>query len=80
MGKSASHKQDPVICLCNGVRRSTLIAAMDAGATTLADLFDRTYAGCGPCGGSCQPELAQLLRDYQAGLLRDRGPGHPGAR
>ena len=55
---------DPVICFCNEIRLSEIVDAMDAGATSLADIFDATWAGCGPCGGSCQPDLQALLEDY----------------
>jgi len=55
---------DPIICFCNEVRLSVIVAALDEGASTLADIFDRTWAGCGPCGGSCQPDLVALLEDY----------------
>lgn len=59
-------EQDPVVCFCNEVRVSALVRAMDGGAHTLAAVFDATWAGCGPCGGSCQPDLAALLEDYLA--------------
>lgn len=52
---------DPLVCFCNEVRRSTIQAAIENGADTLAALFDATWAGCGPCGGSCQPDLVSLL-------------------
>lgn len=52
---------DPIICCCNGVPLSEIHRAMRQGARTLADLFDSTFAGCGPCGGSCQPELCRIL-------------------
>ncbi len=55
---------DPLICMCNEVPKSAIDAAMRNGATTLAEIFDQTFAGCGPCGGSCQPELVQLLSDH----------------
>ncbi|MEY3014183.1 MAG: hypothetical protein RIT45_2918 [Pseudomonadota bacterium] len=63
---------DPIVCCCNGVPLSEIVRAMDEGAVTLSDLFDRTWAGCGPCGGSCQPDLEALLADYAE---RDREAG-----
>lgn len=56
---------DPLICFCNEVPKSKIDAAMANGACTLAAIFDQTFAGCGPCGGSCQPELVQLLAEHQ---------------
>lgn len=57
---------DPVICCCNAVPLSEIERAMGQGACTLAQLFDATFAGCGPCGGSCQPELVQILARHRA--------------
>lgn len=65
MGRSRRDPKDPLICLCNQVPLSAIRAAMDGGADTLAKLFDATFAGCGPCGGSCQPELQRLLYEWQ---------------
>lgn len=69
MAKVQHHPDDPLVCLCNRVPRSALLRAMDDGAGSLAALFDQTFAGCGPCGGTCQPAVAQLLADHRAGLL-----------
>ncbi len=69
MAKVQHHPDDPLVCLCNRVPRSALLRAMDAGADSLATLFDQTFAGCGPCGGTCQPAVAQLLTDHRCGLL-----------
>jgi len=55
---------DPVICFCNEIRLSAIVVALDDGAVTLADIFDATWAGCGPCGGSCQPDLVAIVSDY----------------
>ncbi len=57
---------DPIVCLCNEIRLSQIVASLDDGATTLADIFDATWAGCGPCGGSCQPDLQAIIEDYMA--------------
>lgn len=58
--------EDPVICFCNEIRLSEIVQALDDGAASLADIFDATWAGCGPCGGSCQPDLQAILEDYLA--------------
>lgn len=57
---------DPIVCFCNEIRLSEIVGSLDAGATCLADIFDATWAGCGPCGGSCQPDLRAILEDYLA--------------
>ncbi|MBM4342498.1 MAG: (2Fe-2S)-binding protein [Deltaproteobacteria bacterium] len=59
--RTARPAADPIICCCNGVALSQIHRAMRNGARTLADLFDVTFAGCGPCGGNCQPELCRIL-------------------
>lgn len=69
-----ANKNDPLICLCNEVPLSTIRDAMNAGACTLAALFDATWAGCGPCGGSCQPQLVELLRQHFDAHSRRGGP------
>lgn len=57
---------DPIVCFCNEIRLSEIVEALDNGASSLADIFDATWAGCGPCGGSCQPDLDAILQDYLA--------------
>jgi bacterioferritin-associated ferredoxin len=47
---------------------------MDGGADTLAKLFDATFAGCGPCGGSCQPELQKILYEDQLAKQQPQEP------
>ncbi|MSP91010.1 MAG: hypothetical protein EXR79_04275 [Myxococcales bacterium] len=64
--------RDPLVCSCNEVPLSHICAALDRGATTLAEIFDATFAGCGPCGGSCQPHLAELLRAHAAARTTGR--------
>lgn len=61
MRKAKPDRRDPLICLCNQVPRSRIEAAIDCGAHSLAQIFDETWAGCGPCGGTCQPVIAALL-------------------
>jgi bacterioferritin-associated ferredoxin len=54
-------RRDPLICLCNSVRKSKIIDAIKSGATTKDEIFDQTLAGVGACGGSCRPQLQELL-------------------
>jgi NAD(P)H-nitrite reductase large subunit len=62
VAKSKHDPRDPLICCCNEVPRSQIIAAIRKGACSMAAIFDATWAGCGPCGGTCQPEIAEILR------------------
>jgi bacterioferritin-associated ferredoxin len=59
--RKIDQKQDPVICRCNGVKRSTIEKAIQSGAKTLGEIFDQTSAGVGACGGSCRAKLQTLL-------------------
>lgn len=61
MAKPKYDPRDPLICSCNEVPRSQIVAAIRRGASSMADIYDATWAGCGPCGGTCQPEIAALL-------------------
>jgi bacterioferritin-associated ferredoxin len=36
---------------------------IDKGAKTMGEIFDRTTAGCGACGGTCQPDIKRLLNE-----------------
>lgn len=64
--ESLSHLdvRDPVVCFCNDIRLSVVVRALESGAHTLPTLIDRTWAGCGPCGGTCQEDLRALLTDF----------------
>jgi len=63
--RASGGADDRLVCLCNQVPRSAIVAAMRDGATTLAQIFDATFAGCGPCGGSCQPDLLGLIAAFR---------------
>lgn len=73
MRKGKFDRRDPLVCLCNEVPRSQIEAAMERGACTLAQIFDATWAGCGPCGGSCQPQIARMLLERRRGLESKAG-------
>jgi NAD(P)H-nitrite reductase large subunit len=51
-----------VICSCRAVTDGAVLAAIDAGATTI-DALARTCAAGGRCGG-CWPELERLLAEH----------------
>jgi len=63
----------PVVCACQGVRRSVIEAAMadgnpmaDTNCMSVAALSDATGAGA-TCGG-CRPELTQMLKSHRRAL------------
>ncbi|RVT99249.1 nitrate reductase [Rhodovarius crocodyli] len=49
----------PTICVCNGVSRATIEAAIEGGCCSVAAVGETTHAGTG-CG-SCRPEIASLI-------------------
>ena len=49
----------PTICVCHGVPLGRILAAIDAGAGSIAAVGEATLAGTG-CG-SCRPEIATAL-------------------
>jgi bacterioferritin-associated ferredoxin len=62
---SRPEKTDKLICLCNAVAQSKIEDAIKRGCHTLSELFDVTNAGVGPCGGSCQGRLIEMLKSYR---------------
>ena len=58
-GELSPAASDPEICNCHHVCQSTIVAAIDNGATTLPSLSSATQAGTG-CG-SCRGQLANLI-------------------
>jgi len=66
--ETRSHKIDTLICHCFQVRASAIRAAIDAGATEVEQVSEKTSAGLG-CG-SCLCHIKRLL----AGLPAECGP------
>ena len=56
---------DAEICGCNGICKGTIVAAIDAGAKSLADIKTQTKASasCGTCTGLVEQVLASTLGD-----------------
>ncbi len=50
---------DPIVCNCKKVKKSQILAAIAAGATTVEAVGEATGAGTG-CGG-CKPKIQALL-------------------
>lgn len=61
---SKSNNKKNIVCFCNAVSEDTIIQAIKNGAQTPDEIFDRTTAGVGPCGGSCRPVIKKLLEKY----------------
>jgi bacterioferritin-associated ferredoxin len=57
-------KPKEIICFCNNVAKDVIETAIKEGANTLNEIYDKTTAGIGPCGGSCRRRIAPLLEKY----------------
>ncbi len=61
MGK----KQTTFVCLCNSIPEDVIKKAIEAGVKDCDQLFDRTGAGVGPCGGSCRATTSPWIEYYK---------------
>jgi NAD(P)H-nitrite reductase large subunit len=53
---------DTVICRCEEVTRTEIVAAIEAGADTIAAIRRKTRAGMGLCQGrTCRRLIAQII-------------------
>jgi NAD(P)H-nitrite reductase large subunit len=51
------------VCRCNNIKYRTIERAIREGAWTLNLVATRTTATTGHCGGSCTPDVQQMLAD-----------------
>ena len=51
------------VCRCNNIKYRTIERAIREGARTLSQIAARTTATTGHCGGSCTPDVQQMLAD-----------------
>ena len=49
------------ICRCNNIKYRTIERAIREGAHTMTQIANRTTATTGECGGSCTPDVQQML-------------------
>lgn len=63
-GRKCKTIADEVICLCNEVTRSAIETAIREGAHSTNQLFDKTGAGVGACGGTCRKFTGPLIDYY----------------
>ncbi|MBV9497693.1 MAG: (2Fe-2S)-binding protein [Acidobacteria bacterium] len=57
------------VCRCNNIKYRTIERAIREGAHTLSQVATRTTATTGHCGGSCTPDVQQMLAEL--------APKHP---
>src|ERR1051325_3177460 len=51
------------VCRCNNIKYRTIERAIREGAYTLSQVAARTTATTGHCGGSCTPDVQQMLAE-----------------
>jgi len=51
------------VCRCNNIKYRTIERAIRGGACTLTQIATRTTATTGHCGGSCTPDIQQMLAE-----------------
>lgn len=51
------------ICRCNNIKLRTIERAIRDGAATIHQVAARTTATTGYCGGSCTPDILELIAD-----------------
>jgi NAD(P)H-nitrite reductase large subunit len=51
------------VCRCNNIKYRTIERAIREGACTLGQVAARTTATTGHCGGSCTPDVQQMLAE-----------------
>jgi NAD(P)H-nitrite reductase large subunit len=49
------------VCRCNNIKYRTIERAIREGAHTMTQIANRTTATMGECGGSCTPDVQQML-------------------
>ncbi len=58
-------KQEHFICLCNSITEEIIKKAIVDGVKDADELYDKTGAGVGPCGGSCRKLTTSWIEYYK---------------
>ena len=56
------------VCRCNNIKYRTIERAIRDGAMSLHQVAARTTATTGHCGGSCTPEVQEMIADVRAAM------------
>jgi NAD(P)H-nitrite reductase large subunit len=51
------------VCRCNNIKYRTIERAIREGAHTLTQVATRTTATLGECGGTCTPDVQQMIAE-----------------
>lgn len=71
--KGKTPPKDRMICFCYSVPESVIVAAIQAGCSTLMDVRRETYASTG-CAG-CAEEVKKLLKKHAHRAPSGQDPG-----
>jgi NAD(P)H-nitrite reductase large subunit len=56
------------VCRCNNIKYRTIERAIRDGARTMTAIAERTTATTGHCGGSCTPDVQNMLCELSCAL------------
>ena len=51
------------VCRCNNIKYRTIERAIREGAHTLTQVASRTTATLGECGGTCTPDVQEMIAE-----------------
>ena len=51
------------VCRCNNIKYRTIARAIRDGAASVSQIAARTTATTGYCGGSCTPDIQEMIAD-----------------
>jgi len=66
------------VCRCNNIKYRTIERAIREGAQTLTQVATRTTATTGHCGGSCTPDIQEMLAEHAPQRPLSAPPSGPG--
>lgn len=66
------------VCRCNNIKYRTIEKAIREGACTITQVAARTGATTGHCGGSCTPDIQQMIAELAQQRPLPTPPAAPG--
>jgi NAD(P)H-nitrite reductase large subunit len=65
------------VCRCNNIKYRTIERAIREGCWTLNQVACRTTATTGHCGGSCTPDVQEMIADHAPKHVTHARPAAP---
>jgi NAD(P)H-nitrite reductase large subunit len=65
------------VCRCNNIKYRTIERAIRRGACTMTQIAACTTATTGHCGGSCTPEVQEMLDEHAPTSKLSQPPPKP---